>query len=282
MSRPLVISWGELLWDLFPDGPRLGGAAANVAYHLAALGAEAVLVSRVGDDELGRRARRALAAAGVDVRFVQVDPEQPTGTVKVELVGGEPSFRIAEHVAWDRILADPQLLELAARADAICFGTLAQRTVLGETALREALARGPRHRICDLNLRPPHTTESVVRGSLGSATAVKLNRDELSRLEELIPFASPRNLLGHGLELLALTRGRDGAELWTRDGHWEHPGFPIDEQRGDRVGAGDAFAAVLALGLIEGLAPPELLERANRHAAFVASEPGAMPPRPGS
>lgn len=284
MTRPLVISWGELLWDLFSDGPRLGGAAANVAYHLAALGAHAVLVSRVGDDELGHEARARLEAAGVDIRFVQVDPARPTGTVNIELQGGEPRFRIGEIAAWDRIELSRELLAVTERADAICYGTLAQRTAINQTTLRNLLDLAPvKHRVCDLNLRPPHFDKEGVDQALALATSAKLNEAELERVLGLYRGASLDALwTEHGLEPIAITRGRNGARLWTHEREWEHPGFAIDEARGDRVGAGDAFMAVLVLGLVEGVPPPELLERANRYAARVASEPGAMPPRPGS
>src|SRR5215831_414539 len=108
-AKSTLMSWGELLWDLFPDGERLGGAAANVGYHAAQIGAEVLLVSRVGDDELGRRARERLAQSGVTTRFIQVDAERPTGTVRVEIQGGEPRYRIATEVAWDRIAPDAEL-----------------------------------------------------------------------------------------------------------------------------------------------------------------------------
>src|SRR5262245_18154281 len=112
----LLVCWGELLWDLFPDGPRLGGTAANAAYHAAQLGQRVALVSRVGNDALGARAKEQLAAAGVDVRCVQVDPERPTGTVKVELHAGEPSYRIESEVAWDRIEWSAELAALIGSA----------------------------------------------------------------------------------------------------------------------------------------------------------------------
>lgn len=279
--RPLVVAWGELLFDLFPDGPRLGGAAANVAFHAAALGARALLVSRVGDDALGRSATAELAASGVDVRFVSVDAERPTGTVRVELVEGEPRFTLGEQAAWDRIELVPELLPELAAADAFVFGTLAQRTPLGSEALARALGSLPAgcHRLADLNVRPPHVTERALSLALEQASVVKLNELEASRVSALLGEDAVSGLLARGVALVALTRGSAGALLATNDERFEHAGFPA-APGGDPVGAGDAFTAALALGLCrrEGLAT--CLARANRYASFVAGERGAMPRAP--
>jgi fructokinase len=277
-------AWGELLWDLFPDGPRLGGAAANVAYHAAQLGAESLLVSRVGADELGRRALDELAAARVDTRHVSVDPERPTGTVRVELSGREPRFTIGEQVAWDRIEWSPELAHDLARADVVVFGTLAQRTPLGAGVLATALAAtapGAWH-LCDLNLRPPFVVREVVQASLRQAHAVKLNLDEATRLAELFGTRDPVSWLLEQptVRLVALTRGGRGSLIATRTDRSEHPGYALSGSGGDSVGAGDAFTAALATLLPREASPAVMARVANRYAAPVASCAGAMPPVP--
>jgi fructokinase len=277
---PVLVAWGELCWDLFPDGPRLGGAAANVAVHAATLGARSLLVSRVGDDELGQRALRQLAARGVETRFVQIDPEQPTGTVQVDVSDGEPRYTIGAQAAWDAIALEPALALELAHTDAFVHGTLAQRTPLGGAELARALdAVGPLCRkIVDLNVRPPHVGEEAIRRAVSRADVVKLNEHEARLVAEIGEGRDPiAFLLEAGARLVALTRGRAGAELHSASDHRVHPGFANTERGGDSVGAGDAFSAALAVELCRGTPLDDVLVRANRYAGFVASMPGAMP-----
>jgi fructokinase len=279
---PAFVCWGELLWDLFPDGPRLGGGAANVAYHLARLGNRVALVSRVGDDELGRDAVAELQGAGVDTRAVQIDRERPTGTVRVELEDGEPRFTLAEQAAWDRIEYGAEVRALIASARALCYGTLAQRTALGLGALWTALGEAPPDvvRVCDLNVRLPHTTREAVDAALFGANVVKLNRAEAGVLETLYSVSDAVEWLlrERGIGLCALTLGAEGVELRSAAGRAVHRGYPVEG--GDRVGAGDAFTAALAHLWVRGASLEVMAERANRYAAFVASQRGAMPEVP--
>lgn len=281
--RPLVVAWGELLWDLFPDGPRLGGAAANVAVHARTLGARAALISRVGDDDLGRRAATELAARGVDVTHVQVDRDAPTGTVEVTLDDGEPRFRMATSAAWDRIEGSDAVRALIASADVLVHGTLAQRTPLARGALGAILreASPTLRRVCDVNLRPPHVSRDAVESCVRGASAVKLNDAEARHIEALFDAPDAVVLLRQTLSvaLVALTRGAQGATLFG-EARVDAPAVAIDEGAGDRVGAGDAFTAVLAVELARGSPPSTIAARANRYAAWVASQPGAMPPPP--
>ncbi len=279
MHKPTIVCWGELVWDLLPSGPRLGGALANVAYHLAKLGAHPVLVTRVGDDELGRKAVVALAAAGVDVRFVQVDPVRPTGTVQVTLVDGEPRFRIGTEAAWDAMTLDDALLPVLAAADAVVFGTLAQRTSLAEGALVSALAVTRGLRVCDLNLRPPHDTFEVMTRILRTTDVVKCNEAEAAAVGRAYAVEDAvAELVEHGL-VVALTRGARGAGLVREDDEADHGGC-LAEPGGDNVGCGDAFTAVLTLGLLAGTPPQRLVAQACEYGSFVASQVGAMPEVP--
>lgn len=283
-ARPRFIAWGELLWDLFPDRARLGGAAANAAYHAACCGADSLLVSRVGQDELGARALAELRQQGVDVRAIQIDPEAPTGTVQVTLDRGEPRYKIATSVAWDRIEWQAELGASFQSASIVLFGTLAQRSPLGFDTLERALAELPPRalRVCDLNVREPFATRQIVDRALSLANIVKLNESEelvLSRLFAQSDIVSWL-LAERGVSLVAVTRGARGALLATTTERVEHPGYALSSETGDAVGAGDAFSAALSLELWRGSPLLTSLERANRYAAHVASQPGGMPPPP--
>ena len=164
-----VLGIGEVLWDLLPGGPQLGGAPANFACHAAALGADAGLVSRVGRDPLGREALRLLAARGLDPAGLTSDGGLPTGTVAVTIgADGHPLVQISENAAWDGLRADERAMELAAAADAVCFGSLGQRTGAAGAAVRRLVqaTRTDALRVFDVNLRPPFHTPEVIAASL--------------------------------------------------------------------------------------------------------------------
>src|SRR3954447_7628845 len=183
-----IIAVGEVLWDLLPTGKQLGGAPANFSYHCRSLGADARLVTRVGDDDLGREVLEQFRLLGLPTESVQVDPEYPTGTVAVELApDGQPRFTIREDVAWDRIAADQATLASAAGADAICFGSLAQRSEPSRRAIRALVSatRPGTLRVFDVNLRPPFVDPGVIADSLGLANALKLNDQELPALSTM-------------------------------------------------------------------------------------------------
>ena len=275
-----IVSWGELLWDLFPDESQLGGCAANVAYHAHQLGNRAILVTRVGDDELGRDAIKVLAQAGLDTNFVQVDATEPTGSVRVRIADGEPTFSIAAQAAWDRIEVHPDTLETAGATDVLCYGTLAQRTPLNSDALDRLMGSlAPNSdRLCDLNVRQPFATKETVAHALRQATSVKLNENEANVLGKMFDVDDPTRwmLSEFGIRLVALTRGRNGSILTTSDAEVAHPGVPATPG-GDAVGAGDAFAAVLAHHLAKGSSLETMSLAANRYASYVASRSGAMP-----
>lgn len=266
---------GELLWDVLPDGRTLGGAPANVAYHLARLGYTATLVTRVGRDEAGDAARTELAARGLDTAGVQVDDMLPTGVAHVTLDElGRAEYRFVTPAAFDAIEAPKRT------TDVVVFGTLAQRDARAAAVIR-GLAAGARVALYDVNLRPPHTLLESVRASLPLATLVKMNADEAALLASALGLpAEGRDLARHvseqyGPRVVCITRGAGGAGLWAA-GEW-HEAEGIPASTVDTVGAGDAFAAALLGGWIEGRAPAELLDRANRLGAHVAARRGAMP-----
>ena len=279
-----AVSWGEVLWDLFPDAERLGGAPANVAYHLAALGREVALVSRVGDDPAGRRATAALAAAGVEVSAVQTDRVRPTGAVEVALEGGEARYRLRAGCAWEHIEFDGAAAAAVAGAHAICFGTLSQRQAAARGALEAALAaRGAGClAVCDLNLRPGEQDRELVRWALGAAELIKLNEREEAQLAALFGVRDVVDwLLGDlAMRQVALTRGPAGCTIFTTAGQrFDQAGFPTTPGC-DTVGCGDAFSAVWIDRLLAGAPLAPALEAACRYASFVAGQPGATPPIP--
>jgi fructokinase len=279
-ERPKFVCWGELLWDILPTGPELGGAAANVAVNLHRLGARPLLVSRVGSDTLGDRAIDQLNRLGLDTSCIQRDPTSPTGTVNVALVAGEPAYEIASESAWDRLEWQPRLKTELMESQAIVYGTLAQRTPL----VREALSRlvgerpDPCLAICDLNLRPPHVQRGVLDAALAQADVVKLNEQELGRVGAILGTTSPIQRLfdTFAIRIVAATRGNRGCSLYTRAQEVHHAGYPLLAGDGDCVGAGDAFTAVLALELARGSRLEQIATKANDHARRVASARGAF------
>ena len=271
---PRVVGIGELLWDVFPGGRRLGGAPANFASHCARLGCRGAVVSRVGDDALGTQALAQLSALGVEARL-QIDPVLPTGTVTVAIgPGGQPSYTIHEGVAWDA-LEDPG----AAQADAICFGTLASRDPRSRGAIQRFLdAAAPTClRVFDVNLRQTFHTPERVRALLGRCDVLKLNEDELPVVAAMagVPAVPQALRARFGLRLVALTLGARGSILCTARDRREEPGVPVEVV--DSVGAGDAFTAALVTGLLQGLDLATLHRRATALAAFVCTREGATP-----
>lgn len=281
MTGPEVLCFGEIVWDSLPTGLFLGGAPLNVARHLCAQGVSVRVASRVGADRLGTEAVDRVAREGVGTDLVQVDPDRPTGFVKVRLdTGATPDFEIVRPAAWDAIEPTAGLLDCAGRADILVYGTLAQRSATSRTTLERLWETGSRT-IYDVNLRRPYAPPEIIRRSLEAADAVKLNEDELAWLGDRFGWSGHDHdraaalATTFGCDVVCVTRGENGAALWRR-GEWsEHPGFDVAVR--DTVGAGDAFLATLLAGMIRGDPDEELLRRANRVAAWVASQHGALP-----
>ncbi|MDB6058830.1 MAG: sugar kinase, ribokinase [Verrucomicrobiales bacterium] len=282
-----IIGLGEVLWDLLPSGRQLGGAPANFAWHAHALGARAQIVSRVGNDDLGTEIRQRLQRMELPDTLVQTDPSHPTGTVTVALAAnGVPEYIIHESVAWDHIASTPEAFGAVRSADAICFGSLAQRTRSSRESIQTLVSAAPSNalRIFDINLRQHYFDRETIETSLKLANVLKLNDDELPILTKLskvdgavksqIEFIAKRFDLG----VIALTRGGNGSLLY-HEGRWSEHGS-INVAVADTIGAGDSFTAALCLGLLRGLDLDRINAAANQIAAFVCSVSGATPELP--
>jgi fructokinase len=283
-----IVAVGEILWDVFPDGPRFGGAPANFACHAAGLGCRVDVVSAVGDDELGRTALEELSRRGISLAGVQTLAGRPTGTVHVRLDDrGHASYEFRTEIAWDFLEWSESCEKIAGAAQAVCFGTLAQRSAVSRATIQR-FVRGVSPsclKVFDVNLRPPFYLESTIRESLALADILKLNDDELPILARMFGISGTERELLAGLcrtcdlDLVALTRGPRGALLCRRNGEIsDQPGVAVEIR--DTVGAGDAFTAVLTLGLLRGVPLDEINRRACRVAAYVCSQPGATPRLP--
>jgi fructokinase len=285
-QRFQVIGIGEMLWDVFLEGKRLGGAPTNFCCHCRQLGAEAIPASAVGRDEFGREILGILSAMGLPSDQVAVDPVHPTGTVLVTLDKGKPTYEIISDVAWDHIPMTPALARLACRTDAVCFGSLAQRGPVSCATIHEFLgAMNPEAlKIFDVNLRQTFYSAELLRRSLEQCNILKVSDEELPVLADLFALTGNvekqlRALIEmYSLRLVAYTRGGQGSLLLGRDRCDEHPGFSVDAI--NTVGAGDSFAAALCMGLLGQRALPEINEVANRIASFVCTQDGATPGLP--
>jgi len=277
-----------VLWDVFPDGEHFGGAPANVAVHAAGLGADAMMISAIGQDARGEEALKRLASFGVDTSAVGRLADHPTGVVHITVDSdGLPSYDIAAGSAWDRIPWSAAVERAAQRADAICFGTLAQRSPVSRATIRRAVAatRETAWRLFDVNLRQSYYDSRLVIESLDLANALKLNEEELPVVAGLCGLASgsPVELLHalcerFGLRLAALTRGPKGSVLVSAGDVWDAPAPKTRVV--DTVGAGDAFTATLLVGILAGESMAAVNRRANVIAAYVCSQPGATPAIP--
>jgi fructokinase len=284
-KKYIVVGLGELLWDILPTGEQLGGAPANFAYMTALLGDRGIVASRVGTDARADQALNRLQQSGLTISHVQVDEVHATGTVQVQLgEQGKPAFTITEDVAWDYLQWTADWQQLAAQADAVCFGTLAQRSPQSHSTIRRFLEATSRDALLvfDVNLREPFYSAEVIAESLGRAEVLKLNEEELPILMSLCGLDGTgdedcaRHLMRvYDLQMVCLTRGACGSLLLTAAKTIEHTGIRIDVA--DTVGAGDAFTATLVHHYLRKAPLERISEAANRMGAWVATQAGATP-----
>ena len=293
MRNGWVVGLGEVLWDVFRDGPRFGGAPANFACHAQALGASVAMISAVGpaSDPLSAPALQILRDRGIDTRAMQCN-EHETGRVIVDVDSqGMPTYTFSPHPAWDFLEWSDQIDQLARETRAVCFGTLAQRAATSRATIQRFLtAAGDALKVFDVNLRVNYWDEECIRQSLAHADILKLNDDELPIVGracglELRDKSGPEELrvLGaiqsqYDLQLIALTRGSEGATLVTPHAIDHCPSPTIQVK--DTVGAGDAFTAAMIIGLQKNWSLPRVNEQAIRVAAYVCTQSGATPELP--
>jgi fructokinase len=290
----LVIGIGEILWDMLPSGRRLGGAPANFAYCSHLLGARSAVVSRVGKDQLGDEIREQLLRSGVSADLLQEDAVHSTGIVNVTLdTGGQPRFQIEYPAAWDFIQWNRELERMAQSLDAVCFGSLAQRSEQSRSTIMKFLdsTRKDALRVFDVNLRQSFYSRKILRDSVKQANVLKLNHQELPRVAEMLDVSQTDFVSSlfkrYELRLICVTRGEAGSSLFQarRQGQSDitivreaHPGLKVQVK--DAVGAGDAFTAGLVHELLRGSSLDVMNDTANRMGAWVASSEGAMPALP--
>jgi fructokinase len=285
-----VIAIGEVLWDLLPTGPVLGGAPLNFAFRMAELGFDSRVLTRVGADQRGAEAKRLAGVAKMDCSLWQTDPAAPTGTVNVTFDGaGKPDFTIVPDVAYDRLEATPDALAAVATAGCLYFGTLIQRTphARGQVSrLLEAAEKAVALKVLDLNLRRDcHTPESIL-GSLERADVVKLSDEEAMLVAKLFGLSADslptlaRRIIGHiPAKILAVTLGADGALVVDRGGNLvEVPGEQVVVA--DTCGCGDAFTAGLVGGLLSDRSLSESVRLGVKLGSIVATQSGATQPLP--
>lgn len=288
MDRPIIVGLGEVLWDVYPDIAHFGGAPANFACHSAALGAEAYIISRVGNDELGQRAKKILEQKSVITELLQIDHDRPTGTVQVTINEvGHPDYQFANDTAWDCLKWNNDVHALARKCDAVCFGTLGQRSLESRETIRRFVHSTNKncYRVLDVNLRQNFYDAESLEESFRLASFVKLNDQELIVVCDLlgITYAGEQDAIIcladlFSVRTVALTKGENGSILFHN--RTFDIVTPPEIIAIDTVGAGDAFTAALVLGFLKNEPITSIHQRASRIASFVCTQRGATPALP--
>lgn len=280
INKPIIIGIGELLWDMLPTGKKVGGAPVNFAYHASRLGAAGYAVSAVGKDALGDEIIQEIDKVNINPVIERVN--YPTGTVGVELNEGIPAYTINEGVAWDYIPLTEAMKQLAKRADAVCFGTLAQRSEVSRNTIQALLSCVPvdSYRILDINIRQHYYSEKVITDSLRSSNVFKMNDEELILLKKLFkkqPFTDEEVCLWFlkefNIKFLILTAGANYSIIYTPEG-LSYIKTPVVNVV-DTVGAGDSFTGAFISSILDGKSASDAHQTAVDRAAYVCSQAGA-------
>lgn len=289
MNKNIIVGLGEALWDMLPDGKKIGGAPANFAYHASQFGNKAYVVSAVGHDTLGDEIIDTLAKSGLNTEIARVD--FPTGTVKVEIDSkGVPTYDICEGVAWDNIPFTPTLEELAKQTTAVCFGSLAQRFVVSHDTIHKFLAAMPCDgnvlKIFDINLRQNYYSKSIIEESLKECNVLKINDDELLIFNDIFGYGGlelqekcRRIIYDFNLKIMIVTCGTKGSYVVSADGTFNFEPTPKVEVT-DTVGAGDSFTGAFCAALLAGKSYADAHRLAVEVSAYVCTRSGAMPELP--
>lgn len=283
--RNIVVGMGEALWDVLPEGKKIGGAPANFAYHVSQFGLESRVVSAIGDDRLGAEITENFTEKRLQQEIAVVP--YPTGTVQVTLdSNGIPCYEIKENVAWDNIPFTPALAELAQHTQAVCFGSLAQRNVVSRSTINQFLDSIPddehSYKIFDINLRQGFYTRDIICDSMSRCNILKINDEELVTISRIFGYPGIDLqdkcwilLSKYNLKMLILTCGVNGSYVFTpgKVSFVETPKVEV----ADTVGAGDSFTATFISALIKGLSISDAHKMAVRTSAYVCTQNGAMP-----
>lgn len=281
----MVVGMGEALWDVLPEGKKIGGAPANFAYHVSQFGLPSCVVSAVGDDALGREIVENFTSKGLNQLIAQVP--YPTGTVQVEIdQAGIPQYDIKENVAWDNIPYTDQLESLAKRTKAVCFGSLAQRNVVSRDTINRFLDAMPQTDdslvVFDVNLRQGFYNKEILCNSMSRCNILKINDEELVTVSRMFGYPGIDLqdkcwiLLGkYNLKMLILTCGINGSYVFTPGNVSFQPTPKVEVA--DTVGAGDSFTAAFISSILKGKSVQEAHSRAVQTSAYVCTKKGAMP-----
>lgn len=281
-----IVGLGEILWDMLPEGKKLGGAPSNFAYHAGQFGFPSLAVSAIGQDSLADETIEALKEKRLD--FLLATVPYPTGTVQVTLDNnGVPTYDIKENVAWDNIPFTDQMKAVARNCRAVCFGSLAQRNAVSRNTIRQFLSSAPDDclKIFDINMRQNFYTREVLQESITACDILKINDEELIQLGRMLGYAGLdvsrvcRHIVGrYNLDMLVLTCGTDGSYVFTPDEMSFQPTPKVDVA--DTIGAGDSFTGAFCSAILSGAPAEEAHRLAVRVSAFVCTQPGAMPELP--
>ncbi len=281
-----IVGLGEALWDCLPEGKKLGGAPANFAYHAGQFGFDTLAVSALGEDALGEETIAALEEHKLNYLMPRIP--YPTGTVQVTLDGqGIPTYNIREGVAWDNIPFTAEIEEVAKNCRAVCFGSLAQRSVVSRETIGRFLDATPSDcvKIFDINLRQSFFTKEIIEASMRRCNILKINDEELvvvSRMFGLPDLDEEKRckqlIKDYDLDILVLTCGTNGSYVFTADKSYYQPTPKVEVA--DTVGAGDSFTGSFCAALLKGKSIPEAHELAVKVSAFVCTQNGAMPTLP--
>lgn len=286
--KRLVVGLGEVLWDMLPEGRKIGGAPVNFAYHAGQFGIDTMAVSAIGNDKLGEDTIAEMNGKHLNHIFPSVP--YPTGSVQVSLdEKGVPAYDIKENVAWDNIPFTNEIESVARSCRAVCFGSLAQRNAVSRNTIRKFIESTPSGciRIFDINLRQNFYTSNVIRDSLELCNILKINDEEIMLVSRMFNYDSSnienvcRTIMeDFSLEMVILTCGTKGSYIFTKGGVSFMPTPKVNVA--DTVGAGDSFTGSFCAAILRGLTVAEAHKKAVEVSAYVCTQNGAMPEIPES
>ncbi len=289
MRNFIIAGIGELLWDVLPETEVIGGAPVNFSYHVTALGSKGIPVSTVGRDTRGEQALAELQKRGIDIAAISILDDFATGYVTAIVdEWGKATYSFPDDVAWDHLQVNEYAAMLPDTLDAVCFGSLAQRSDHSRRVIHGFLdnLRSETVKVFDINFRQDFYSRQVIESSLERTDILKLNEEELPVLARLLELNGPKDhwlsriVKRYRLKMAILSRGGQGSLLMNSETSSEHPGIVTHVE--DTIGAGDSFTAAATIGFLQGLTLGEINEKANRIAAYVCSQRGGMPPMPKS